>query len=525
MNINYYLSNDNNSFDSNLNDYDNSQPLYPYIVLTTRDSSIVTDSSPMFWDLSKGFFFKNDQIIPNVDLQGSNGSIPQLYLRTTTRYYNIYEEDKHVGFNYTFYSKKTFHKILEYLESGYGTDTIFPFCYKRDRIKAAFTEDLNAIPEWMKAEIIYETDIVGMVTVDAVAAGHKEAVFALLLKSPRPVESAHIFDIYNPQEYSLDSKYLKSYKTAILVWAFAHDLIKSLNFSEKNIITNNENAITFESQYIKSNYNNFSDNQKDECVIVYPNQYKQYTHSEEVILQRTIDTIMNMAVIIRKRGIIGTFALASIIADETMSRLIVATIKHIDRNKKTVFSLPQEFQFQMISTLVFFNLIYGNNNEVKAPIGYWLYYLLYKYKEQCSEKELPLIKCLLIFTLKNNISSFSKLLGYIKNEPFQYEIQPNSFFKTSWATRNDLACVMELIYYYCDNGHSQWESLSERERTFISKRFDDEIEYEKIIQYLNRDVSHTFVGIKDESEFYSRKIYEFIKKEIQRGNYYLREYN
>ena len=79
MTIKQFLNSERNSFDSLLHEYDNSQPLYPCLVLITRESSFALDSSPMFWDMDKGFFLKEDRIIPNVDLRGSDDLIPQLY--------------------------------------------------------------------------------------------------------------------------------------------------------------------------------------------------------------------------------------------------------------------------------------------------------------------------------------------------------------------------------------------------------------------------------------------------------------
>ena len=69
MTIKQYLNSERNSFDSLMHEYDNSQPLYPCLVLITRSSSFALDSSPMFWDMDKGFFLKKDRIIPNIDLR------------------------------------------------------------------------------------------------------------------------------------------------------------------------------------------------------------------------------------------------------------------------------------------------------------------------------------------------------------------------------------------------------------------------------------------------------------------------
>ena len=120
--INQFLNQQNNSFDSLLNDFDHEQPLYPYLVLITREHNLVINCSPIFWDWRKsnGFFLKQDRIIPNEKVDDS--LIPQLYLKAANRYYNIYEEDKHFGITYTFYSKDACHKIFSFFdEDGEGT--------------------------------------------------------------------------------------------------------------------------------------------------------------------------------------------------------------------------------------------------------------------------------------------------------------------------------------------------------------------------------------------------------------------
>ena len=218
MTIKQYLNSERNSFDSLMHEYDNSQPLYPCLVLITRSSSFALDSSPMFWDMDKGFFLKKDRIIPNIDLRGSDDLIPQLYLKVASRYYNIYEEDKHVGLTYTFYSKAACHKIYQFFdEDGEGAHGIVPFSYKQ---MPSFFEDPNNLPDWLTDGMIDEEDIVGMVSVEGAMSGTKEGVFALLLKRPWKNERPHIFDIYEVFDYQkvyMKSSYLNSYKTKLLV--------------------------------------------------------------------------------------------------------------------------------------------------------------------------------------------------------------------------------------------------------------------------------------------------------------------
>lgn len=532
MTIKQYLNSERNSFDSLLHEYDNSKPLYPCLVLITRESSFALHSSPMFWDMDKGFFLKEDRIIPNVDLRGSDDLIPQLYLKTSSRYYNVYEEDKHIGLTYTFYSKAACHKIYQFFdEDGEGAHGIVPFSYKQT---PAFFEDPNNLPDWLTDGMINEEDIVGMVAVEGAISSVKEGVFALLLKRPWKNERPHIFDIYEVFDYQkiyMESSYLKSYRTKVLAWAFVHDLKKLTDFGDKGIMNDEENTKAFR-EFIKAKYDNFTNEQKDECVMLYPDIYKKYTPSDEIYQRLVTDTMMSMATTIRRWGLGGTYAVAAIAGNETVSRLMVTTIKKIDSNKKITLTLPSEYHFPLIVSLTFMNIMYGNNIPIKAPIGYWLYYLLYGYRKRCSEEELPFINTLLVFTLRNNSDSFSKLINVIKQTTFNDEVLTKGFFGTkvrkvqsTWSNRDDLTCIYEIIYHFTGNGESLWQKLSVQEQQFWSKRLDDEIEYESILKHFQGDVRHTVMGMDNQREFYANQVYEYIKSEIEKNNFYLRDFN
>ena len=531
MTIKQFLNNEGNSFDSLLHEYDNSQPLYPCLVLVTRKSSFVLNSSHMFGDMLKGFYLKEDRIVPNVDLRGADNRIPQLYLRSSSRYYNVYEEDKHTGLTYTFYSKAACHKIYQFFDEV-GAHEIKPFSYKW---MSTFFKD--NVPEWITEGMINENDVVGMVVIESANSCPQEAAFALLLRRPVIVQTPFIFDIYeiyDNQKVYMESSYLKSYKTKVLVWAFVHDLKKLTDFAgllDKEIINDEGNTKAF-GEFIKANYDNFTDEQKDECVLLYPDIYKKYTPSNEIYQRLVIDTIMSMATTIRRWGIGGTYAVAVIGGNETVSRLMVTTLKKIDTNKKRTLSLPYEYHFPLIVCLTFMNIMYGNNKPIKAPVGFWLYFLLFKYRERCSEKELPLINTLLAFTLKKNIDSFSKLINVVKQTTFNDEIVTQDFFgiktgtiSSTWMDRDDVTCILEIICHFTGNGESQWQKLSEQEQHFWSKRLDDEIEYESIHKYFQGDCCHTVMWIDKQREFYANQLFEYIKSEIDKNNFYLREFN
>ena len=529
--IQKYLSNQNNSFDGLLKEWDHDQPLYPYLVLITRENSLVINCSPIFWDWrnGNGFFFKQDRIIPNEPAVDS--IIPQLYLKSATRYYNIYEEDKHIGLTYTFYTKEACHKIYNFFdEEGEGTHGIQPFSYKK---MSYMLEDPNNPPEWMTENMIDEEDIVGMVTIQAtpVRSGDKpQAAFIMLTKRPYKDQQPHIFDLYevfNYQKVFLQSKYLKPYSTKILVWAFVHDLKKNLEVASLKIM-NDENSTRLFEECIHNHYDNLSEEKKNECVMVFPNIYDRYIPSTTISQRLLIDNIMSMATIIRKWGIGGTYAVSSIGGDKNVCDLMMTVAKKIFNNKSLIRSIPKEVWFPFISVLSYLNVMYNNNPNVKVPTGFWLYYYLYKYRTQCQQEDIAMINTLTAFVLMSNSSSFMRLINANKSCKCNVEFMwsgKQQILNGSWAIASDEYALYELIYYFSNECKGNWEELSSKEQEFWHQSWDDEMAYDEILVYLNHSVNHTWMGIHSERVFYAKKLYEAIDAELERGNYCMLEYN
>lgn len=524
--IQQYLSNHNNSFDGLLKEWDHEQPLYPYIVLITRENNLVIDCSPIFWDWrkGKGFFLKQDRIFPNEPAHDS--IIPQLYLKSATRYYNIYEEDKHSGITYTFYSKDACHKIFNFFdEEGEGTHAIKPFSYKGMLRLLDLAEDPEKTRKWIMDNIIVEEDIVGMMTIQATpvfSSDKNQAVFILLMKRPYEDQEPHIFDLYETfdfQKVFLQSKYLKSYTTKILAWAFIHDLKKGTTIEDLRIMNDENNTNQFE-EYVRSNYNDFSDEKKNECVMVFPDTYEKYIPSESIFQRLLIDNIMSMATIIKHWGIGGTFAASSIGGDENITNLMMNVAKKMFSNKSLTQSIPQDYWFPFITVLSYINVMYNNNPKVKIPTGFWLYYYLYKYRKHCQQEEIALINTITAFTLMNNSSSFMSLINSIKMNRCKTRAG-----ESSWSTRSNEAALYELVFHFSNECKGFWNELSPQEQQLWPKRWDDEIGYNEILEFFNGDGHHTFMGVEDEREYYANIIFETIELEQEKGNYSMLKYN
>lgn len=328
--IKQYLSKKDNSFDGLLKEWDHEQPLYPYLVLITRKNNLVVNLSPMLWDWRKnnGFYLKQDRIIPKETVNDS--IIPQLYLKSATRYYNIYEEDQNIGVTYTFYSKDACHKIYNFFdEEGDCTHGIQPFTFKK---MPRILEDPSNPPEWMTENMIEEEDVVGMVTIQVSPISseeEKQAVFILLMKKPYEDQSPHVFDIYETfdfQKVFLQSKHLKSYFSKPIVWAFVHDIKKGSEIENLCVMNDENNTKLFE-EYVRNHYGDFSEEKKNECVMVFPDIFDKYIPSETVYQRLLTDNILSLATIIKRWGLGGTYALSSINGDQNVCNLMMTVAK------------------------------------------------------------------------------------------------------------------------------------------------------------------------------------------------------
>jgi len=518
--IKQYLSKKDNSFDGLLKEWDHEQPLYPYLVLITRENDRLFELSPMLWDFRKnnGFYLKQDRIMPNEAVNDSY--IPQLYLKSATRYYNIYEEDQHVGVTYTFYSKDACHKIYNFFdEEGECTHGTQPFSFKK---MPRLFEDPSNPPEWVTKNMIDEEDVVGMVTIHVSPFSSEEknqAVFILLMKKPYEDQAPRIFDIYEIfGKVFLQSKYLKSYSTKLLVWAFVHDIKKGSEIED--VMTDEKNTNLLE-EYVRNHYGDFPEEKKNECVMVFPDIFDKYIPSETIYQRLLTDNILSLATIIKRWGVGGTYALSTIDGgDQNICKLMVTVAKKMLNNKSQIKSIPQEYWFPFISVLSYMNVMYDNNPKIKIPTGFWLYYYLYKYRRQCPQEDYPLINIMTAFTLVNNSSSFIKLINVNKSYRCKTKVGDSS-----WKYKQDESALFELVYYFSNGCKNLWNELSPKEQNFWPKRWENELGYSEILQYLNLDGHHTWMGIADEREFYANRLFEAIEQEQEKGNYCMLDYN
>lgn len=234
---------------------------------------------------------------------------------------------------------------------------------------------------------------------------------------------------------------------------------------------------------------------------------------------------MNLFAVIKKEGISGVWSKAMFV-DDKIGDLMVTVLKKIDACRKTALTLlPRTYLFPLISDLAFMNMMYSKNPQAKAPVGFWLYYLLYKYRQDIIEEEKHIIDTLIIFALKNNIDFFVKIMDRIKSNSFEIgsnngHSQSNYIKHTEdWKYVDSKLCLYELIFYFSDNGASHWQKLSKEEQFYWCKRLDEELQIDEIVNYTERTVTHSYRYENEARVFYAAEIYNFIQEEIDKNNY------
>ncbi len=526
MSIIQFLKSQGNSFDSLLFDYNNNDPIYPCIVLATPGYFYFRDAIPCLFDVDNGFYLKRDSFIPNLG-RNDDSKNTQLYLKKTLAYSSTYEDDKHIGLTYTFFSKTAINKIYSYFEEGEEAFLKPPFWYttfcKLHNIEPKDAEDEN-----VRKGAIFKEDIIGMVSLESTYSDKKLGLFVLLLRRPIPNEDGpqryDMYEAFDFQKVYFKSIFLKSYTTKLLVWAFIHDLKEMSPWCNERIMNDEEKTLEF-IEFLKSHYDGFSDEQKNECLYILSEKQYQVTPTLDVYRELAIYGLMSMAINVRKWGIGGSYAVVEIAGNKEVKELMERTVKVLFGNTDLIFDLPQEYQFPLIIDLVFVNLMYFDVDPVHAPTGYWLYYLLYKYRNNCSKEELPLINTLLVYALKNNMNHFSKIFKTIKREVFEYDFENKGFWgpkiahmKDSWSNCEDKWCISELIYHFSDGCKSQWENFSEEEKQLWIKRLDNELEYDEFYKFFQGDGRHTVIGMEKQREYYAESLFQYIKNEIFDNN-------
>ena len=197
-----------------------------------------------------------------------------------------------------------------------------------------------------------------------------------------------------------------------------------------------------------------------------------------------------------------------------MFNLIKLVGKKVFNNKQiAITALGKKYQLPLILALFFINVQYPNQPTIKYPTGFWLYYLLYNIRKNSDAGELSFVNTLLAFTLLNNMPAFSNVMEFVKKQLCYIEIG-GEYNYTSWNFKNNDTAVFELFYLFTNGCTSQRMYFSKAEQVIWNSSLENELECEKILNFLNRDVNHFYSGLPQQRDYYANALFEFIQERI-----------
>ncbi|MDY5728371.1 MAG: hypothetical protein SPK49_07125 [Erysipelotrichaceae bacterium] len=504
MEYNDFLNTDISSIDFLLEERNINDPIFTYPIFVTPNYSQILELNPMFYS-NGGFYLIRDKIIALG--QTNKEQQPHLYLKYSSRFYNVYVEDKNCSFVYTFYSKSSFVKLYSYFsEEGEGVGGM------------ELTKDGGVLCS--------KSEILGMACVEMNTSISHEAIFVLLLRSPRVTKTYRLFKALESNELitlPFESNNFKHHRTIVLAYSFLHDLKKYSSQVSKWIMINKKEYFGF-SSFVENNYEHLDNEQKDECTFLYPELYKKLTCSVSAQQYLIVEHVVNLSNLIKEYGFDGLYRFMSILQDEKMFNLIKLVGKKVFNNKQiAITALGKKYQLPLILALFFINVQYPNQPTIKYPTGFWLYYLLYNIRKNSDAGELSFVNTLLAFTLLNNMPAFSNVMEFVKKQLCYIEIG-GEYNYTSWNFKKNDTAVFELFYLFTNGCTSQRMYFSKAEQIIWNSSLENELECEKILNFLNGDVNHFYLGLPQQRDYYANALFEFIQESILSKKFDFREF-
>lgn len=278
------------------------------------------------------------------------------------------------------------------------------------------------------------------------------------------------------------------------------------------------------SSFVENNYEHLDNEQKDECAFLYPELYKKLTCSVSAQQYLIVEHVVNLSNLIKEYGFDGLYSFMSIMQDEKMFNLVKLVEKKVFNNKQiAITALGKKYQLPLILALFFINVQYPNQPTIKYPTGFWLYYLLYNIRKNSDAGELSFVNTLLAFTLLNNMPAFSNVMEFVKKQLCYIEIG-SEYNYTSWNFKNNDTAVFELFYLFTNGCTSQMKYFSKAEQIIWNSSLENELECEKISNFLNRDVNHFYLGLPQQRDYYANALFEFIQESILSKKFDFREF-
>ena len=547
--FNDYIKGCPNSFDANFEEFDHNEPLFPHHVLINPKTQLLVNHCLVFGS-KQGFFLKNDRIICNVPEASTSSSdyvTVKLKLMNWNRYYYSYKDAKRREYDYIVYTKLGFEKLRRYV-------------YEVTRVAG---------------EEVFDENVIGAMTIFCRSySGKEDNSCSTILLAKKRLPNKKALNIEEPSwaPDTLTFSNLKNLLTRGFTLALIHDFMKQRNYSispdkkidysqlgdmegfiERNadkmgmgvlstdkarahslyddvfytIRTKKEESERFE-QFIKDNYEDFSDELKDICKYLFPKAYKYTPMSKELSCRYRDDKMIayaNRMMQIFKRGVtdkMTPFTYTEEDANE-FNKLFDSLINDVLGNKNKLSWLDNDGMVAMeyITGLLLANSdLHHENIQVKAAVAVWTFYLLYRNMQNSQDKDKPLYQLLICHIIGTNGNTFAKLIDKIKDKPV---ITGKTVFGTkssSWSQLDSDYCVGEILSHFSNSFELDEKNLSEIQKHYLGYGCHSNAYY--FTQYKEMVVStamHSSQIMEIQRKEYAGMLFEFICGILHRPDY------
>lgn len=520
--INDYIKSGMNSFDYMLRDFDNSQKVFAYPVLVSKDFSRVMSRCRFSQFMKEGVYLSNDIIQPEKN--------SPRYLKHTlqcsdyNRYYTSYSVQEELRIYYRFYSKEASHLLF-----GLFNEFTYPIPFDANKIVNEYEKgnmpDMESLYSKCKQKQITEEDIIGYVCCEIRDLDEKmESILYMLTYDPIDSKGYTKFDLYDSKYHKvyIKSKYLKSRCSKVITWAFIYYLQKKAKIEGSELAINDFEKSEHLMNYIATNYESFSDNEKDMCAYIVPDKYKLTVRDR--IHQEWLRTyVVNLGTLVRTHGLVIAATIPYF--EESVPKQVDRVIEVIDKRKKYFLSPEIDYKVDAAIVLIIINLV--TQGSLKNIIGLWAFYHLINIREQDSS---PLILEMIILVYKNNQKLFMNLINRIKEKAFIEYKEVKGWFRTktvkeiiTWSSYDDMYCYFELFCEYSNNGKGY--QLNDSETNFFCQRIISELDLSCIDRYFKQNVAvnHTSKDIEKQRKFFKTELENYISERISNKDFVLKD--
>ena len=438
-----YIAEGPNSFDANLEEFNHNEPLYPHHVMVNSNARSVVNDCLIFGS-ENGFFLKKDCIICNVPeafTKSSEYVTTKLRFYNWNRYYYSYKDADKRGVEYIVYTKLGFEKLRKYVYEA--TD--------------------------VAGEEVFDESVIGAMTIVCKSFSSKVSDGCTYTISP---EKKIDFSLLGDWE-----GYLERNAETLGMGILSSEKAKNKHLYDDVVYelrTNKEESDRFE-QYIKDNYDSFSDDLKDICKYLFPKTYKYTPMSKELSCRYRDDKLIaysNIMMNIFKRGVTDEIAPFTYTEEDANNfhKLFDSVINDILGNKNKLSWLDDDgfVAMEYITGLLLANSdLHHNNIQVKAGVAFWTFYLLYRNMQLLPESDKYLFRFLIVHIIGTNGSVFANLIDKIKSTPV---VVGKSLFGTktaSWSKIDPDVCVGEILSYFSDSFIMDEKTLTDLQREYL----------------------------------------------------------